>query len=503
MQTTDTSNFFRSEADIAAEETRARKAQRTKHIGNPLELKGKVIRLVVRDGEAWTAESNSVIRRTNLLTGRSVQVYRGHTGPVTCLAFFKPERDRTILLSGAWDQTIRAWEIETGNLISTTKAHSDFLKTLLVISDLNLLVSGSSDKHIRLWDLSILTSPTTQNTSLTQIGSTTGHTRPVECLAADPSAGYRIYSADSMGVIKAWEVESHPAPTSSRRLTHVGDLQAHKMGITDMWVAHGRVWSASTDNTVCIQSLEKEAVSRSLDHATHVKSLIPLHLTPTGLPTLITGSSTGALHIWDLEWQGDGDDPAVIDGNGARESGMVDVHSHDVTGIALWVRQPVAEAATETASEGKELPRVKSLEAWIISSSLDGTLRRWRLSDLLDGKYNTIAHEATESQVDASGPVSKTPQNPLGGKSKSFAMTEEEERELAELMSDEDTPRLSAGVNGDLERLELQGLLLHPTIYSLPKQDIKFRQYRTISVLKRPVARDKPLGYTRDLTSGL
>ncbi|CAE6435227.1 unnamed protein product [Rhizoctonia solani] len=439
MQSTDSSNFFRSEADIAAEEARARKAERTKHIGNPVELKGKVIRLAVHGGEAWTAESGSIVRRVNLVTGKSVQVYRGHTGPVTCLAFFKPDNDRTILFSGAWDQTIRAWDVETGNLLSTTKAHSDFLKTLLVIPHLNLLVSGSSDKHIKLWDLSVLTSPTAQNEPLVQIGSTTGHTRPVECLAVDPSAGYRLYSADSMGVIKAWEVESHPAPTSSRRLTHIGDLQAHTMGITDMWVAHGRVWSASTDNTARVQSLEKEAVLHSLDHATHVRSLIPLHLTPAGLSVLITGSVTGGLHIWDLEWPGDGDDPAVVDGNGARESGMVDVHSHDVTALALWVREPEAETAIETASEGKELSRVQSVEAWVVSASLDGTLRRWRLSDLLDGKYSVIAQAVTKSEVDTLKSNSKPPQNPPGGRPKAFTMTEEEERELAELMSDEDS----------------------------------------------------------------
>ncbi|CAE7133482.1 unnamed protein product [Rhizoctonia solani] len=457
MQTTDTSNFFRSEADIAAEEARTRKAERTKHIGSPVELKGKVIRLVVRDGEAWTAESGSVVRRTNLVTGKSVQVYRGHTGPVTCLAFFKPESDRTILLSGAWDQTIKAWDTETGNLLSTTKAHSDFLKTLLVIPHLKLLVSGSSDKRVKLWDLSVLISPATHTESLIQIGSTTGHTRPVECLAADSSTSCRIYSADSMGVIKAWEVESHPAPTSSRRLTHVSDLQAHTMGITDMWVAHGRVWSgeldvpvavigfiptygaffcrnlASTDNTVCVQTLDAGAVSPSLGHATHVRSLIPLHLTPAALPVLVTGSATGSLHIWDLEWVGDGDDPAVIDGSGARESGTVDVHSHEVTALALWVRQPAAEATTETADEGKELPRVKSVEPWVVSGSLDGTLRRWRLSDLLDGKYSKITQEAIETKADSSKA------DPPGIKSKTFAMTEEEERELAELISDEDS----------------------------------------------------------------
>lgn len=425
MQTTDTSNFFRSEADLAAEEARARKAERTKDIGNPLELKGKVIRLIVQNGEAWTAESGAVVCRTNLATGRTIQVYRGHTGPVTCLAFFKSESGQIILLSGAWDQTIRVWDAETGTLLSTTQAHSDFLKTLLVIPHLNLLVSGSSDKHIKLWDLTVLNSPTTHATPLVQIGSTTGHTRPVECLAVDAST-HRLFSADSMGVIKAWEVESHPAPTPSRRLTHVGDLRAHSMGVTDMWVAHGRVWSASTDNTVRVQSLDKPAVP-SLVHTTHVRSLLPLHLTPAGVPAVITGSAAGGLHIWDVEASssGDGDDPASIDGSGARESGLVDVHWHDVSALALWIRHPGVEG------EVKELPTVKSAEAWIVSGSLDGTLRRWRLPDLLDGKHNTSAESDTPAPVPA--------QKPAAQKSKGFAMTEEEERELAELMSDEDS----------------------------------------------------------------
>ncbi|KAG9083577.1 hypothetical protein FRC07_013887, partial [Ceratobasidium sp. 392] len=240
MQTADPSNFFRSEADLVAEDARARKAEKTKHIGHPIELQGKVIRLIVRNGDAWTAESGAVVRQTDLLTRKSVQVFKGHTGPVTCLSFFEAN-GTTILLSGSWDQTIRAWDTETGMLISTTKAHSDFLKTLLVIPELNLLISGSSDKHLKLWDLTTLISPTPG--SLTQIGSSTGHARPVECLATDPTQPSRVYSADSMGVIKAWDVESHAAPTTSRRLTPAGELKAHTMGITDMWAAYGRVWS--------------------------------------------------------------------------------------------------------------------------------------------------------------------------------------------------------------------------------------------------------------------
>lgn len=42
------------------------KAQRTKDIGDPIELNGKVIQLAIRGDDLWTAESGAVARRTNL-----------------------------------------------------------------------------------------------------------------------------------------------------------------------------------------------------------------------------------------------------------------------------------------------------------------------------------------------------------------------------------------------------------------------------------------------------
>jgi len=42
------------------------KAARTKSLGEPIELKGKVIGMRIRGQDAWTAESDAVIRRTSL-----------------------------------------------------------------------------------------------------------------------------------------------------------------------------------------------------------------------------------------------------------------------------------------------------------------------------------------------------------------------------------------------------------------------------------------------------
>ncbi|KAG8912853.1 hypothetical protein FRC01_004860 [Tulasnella sp. 417] len=88
MQTTDADNFFRAEADLKGAQARELKAERTKDIGEPIDLGSKIISLVVRGQNVWTAESSKVVRRIDLNLGKTLQVYKGHTGPVTCFAFY-------------------------------------------------------------------------------------------------------------------------------------------------------------------------------------------------------------------------------------------------------------------------------------------------------------------------------------------------------------------------------------------------------------------------------
>lgn len=42
------------------------KAERTRDVGEPIELKGKVIQMIIRGDDAWTAESGAVARRIDL-----------------------------------------------------------------------------------------------------------------------------------------------------------------------------------------------------------------------------------------------------------------------------------------------------------------------------------------------------------------------------------------------------------------------------------------------------
>lgn len=69
MNTADTSKLFQSDAQLAHQEARARKAVLTKTLGDPIQLASKAIRLVVRDQDAWVAESGWVVKRIDLNVG--------------------------------------------------------------------------------------------------------------------------------------------------------------------------------------------------------------------------------------------------------------------------------------------------------------------------------------------------------------------------------------------------------------------------------------------------
>lgn len=53
--------------------------------------------------------------------------------------------------------------------------------------------------------------------------------------------------------------------------------------------------------------------------------------------------------------------------------GMTDAHAHDVTSLAVWKRP--LDSDTNVAS-GRT-------ETWIVSGSLDGTIRKWKLTGLV------------------------------------------------------------------------------------------------------------------------
>ncbi|KAI0093936.1 WD40 repeat-like protein [Irpex rosettiformis] len=414
MQTTDKQNFLRAEAELVLEHARKAKAERIKDLGSPITLPGLALDLHIRDNYAWIAENTHVIRKLDLETGKTSQLFKGHTAPVTAIAFcdkIKGSGDEKLLISGSWDKTIKLWDVETKQVYSTTDAHSDFIKALLVIPSLNLLVSSSSDKIVRFWDLSLLE----EGKPLRSAGSISAHTRPVESIAARTvsETSAILYTADTMGVIKVWQLDKEDGPAPRWKTTLKADLTHHRTKINEILYGNGQLWTASADETVQVYDdppIERPPGTKApppIAHSTAVRSLLPLSLTPLAEPYLLTGSGD-IIRAYDVSSP---DAPELL--------GEVDGHWHDVTALRLWMRK--------TAVEGKE-GKMK-VEPWIVSASLDGTLRKWRLLELLTpGRQPGVEEKPkpAEAQDYARSKTEKTT-NP-------YSISEEEERELAELL---------------------------------------------------------------------
>ncbi|KAJ3283547.1 hypothetical protein HDU79_008976 [Rhizoclosmatium sp. JEL0117] len=376
MQSTDTSDFFQSDRDIELAQQRERKkkaaleanAAATTNHASLLRSTSKVLCIEQISNQksglvAVVGESGHVARKIDLETGTPIVTFKGHKGPVTCVAIeYDPvaNADRFVY-TGSWDKSIKKFDASTGELLATFTGHADFVKTLILVpspSGLHLL-SGSSDNTIKKWD------PITG--ALLQTWK--GHTRPVESLV--------FVEGEESG-------EGQELSQLKGHLTSV-----YKLHITE----DGELWSASADKTVKRWNLEAAISDSTFEHPDFVKCVAVVHGN-----YVVTGGRDENIRVFDLTSE---KCINIIEGHFGEISCLF------VSGGRLW------------------------------SGSLDATIRSWSLEDIL--KPNTAAVQShTESMAaEANGSAASAAESLIPGKGASL-MTEEEERELAELMDEDD-----------------------------------------------------------------
>ena len=84
------------------------------------------------------------------ITGSQTAVLSGHTHRIRSLTF---SLDGTLLVSGSYDKTVKLWDVQTGGVINTFNGHTDCVVSVSISAACTMIVSGSLDKTIRLWDI--------------------------------------------------------------------------------------------------------------------------------------------------------------------------------------------------------------------------------------------------------------------------------------------------------------------------------------------------------------
>ena len=128
----------------------------------------------------------------------NIYVGLGHSGYINSVAITP---DGKYIVSGAGflldDNTIKLWDIKSGEEIRTFEGHSNSVNSVAITPDGKYIVSGSHDKTIKLWDIN----------SGEEIRTFVGHSGTVESVTITPDGKY-IISGSSDNTIKLWDINS-------------------------------------------------------------------------------------------------------------------------------------------------------------------------------------------------------------------------------------------------------------------------------------------------------
>jgi WD40 repeat protein/predicted Ser/Thr protein kinase len=97
-----------------------------------------------------TGSDDNTIKLWEVNTGQLICTLVGHSWSVVAVAF---TADGETLLSGSCDKTVKLWRVSTAEEIVTLSGHIDSVSAVAVSKVTQLIASGSKDKTIKLWQL--------------------------------------------------------------------------------------------------------------------------------------------------------------------------------------------------------------------------------------------------------------------------------------------------------------------------------------------------------------
>jgi WD40 repeat protein/serine/threonine protein kinase len=92
---------------------------------------------------------DDTLKLWDIATGECLRTFTGHTDCVTSVCF---NADGKLALSGSYDNTFKLWDVVTGECLRTMR-HADCVTSVCFTTNGRLALSGSWDKTLKLWDM--------------------------------------------------------------------------------------------------------------------------------------------------------------------------------------------------------------------------------------------------------------------------------------------------------------------------------------------------------------
>lgn len=208
---------------------------------------------------------------------------KGHTDAVSSVTYSPNGR---ILVSGSMDETIRIWDPDTGEHTNTLTEHTDGVTSVAFSADGNVLASVGWDNAIHYWDphngKHIISDTHTSNRAL------------ITVVAADPvGAGNWFASGGLDNIVRLWHGYGIvPDPQVYNLLGHTNDVSSLAFSADAAILASG-----SYDNTVKLWNVNDRTLVTTLrEHSDFVTSVA---FSPDG-QMLASGSRDKTIRLWNI-----------------------------------------------------------------------------------------------------------------------------------------------------------------------------------------------------------
>lgn len=332
---------------------------------------------LVQKRAVYVAESAATVKRVDLDSGEITHVYRGPGAPLTSLCL---SQDGTRLFAGSWDKLVWSWDVASCAFISSFQGHTDFVKTVLFLRTANgqdILVSGGAEGDVLIWSVE----------TGARLGCVKGHSHAVQDVVVDPwHENIRLFTAFSDPGIKQLALPDLDDP---RNAAFSAPISAHETSTYKLdFDSEGDLWTASADKSAKhLVRADGWKADTTLVHPDFVKDVV-VH---ERYGWVITACRDEEVRVWNIST---GELHHTFSG-----------HFEEVTGLCV-------------------------VEDKVISVSIDATIRQWSL----DPKQLQKAKEEAQKPQTAEDHLER-------GKKVDDAslLTEEEERELVELMANEES----------------------------------------------------------------
>ncbi|HEY9811538.1 MAG TPA: serine/threonine-protein kinase [Halomicronema sp.] len=213
---------------------------------------------------------------------RSINTLKDHSSVVTSLAI---SSNSLIIASGSLDDTIKLWNINTGELFNTLFGHLNAVNSVAFSPDGKLLASCSDDGNIKLWNPS----------KGTLVATLVGHLRDINSVAIS-SDGKFLASGSEDRTVKLWDLtkgftgnEFHPIRNFSGRSGMIKCVTFSPNG--------DKVASGGLDNNIYLWNVAKGDLLSTLSG--HFNSINTVAISPDG-NILASGSKDQTIKIWDI-----------------------------------------------------------------------------------------------------------------------------------------------------------------------------------------------------------